>query len=152
MPRFGMRMIIPKEYDQMTWFGRGPHENYADRKTSAAIGLWKGMVDEQYVHYPRPQDSGNKEEVRYLTLTNKRNKGIRIDAVENVFSASALHYTAQDLYKETHDCYLKPRAEVILSLDAAVLGLGNSSCGPGVLKKYAIEKKEHTLHIRISKL
>ena len=80
------------------------------------------------------------------------NKGIRVDAVENVFSASALHYTAQDLYKETHDCDLKPRPEVILSMDAAVLGLGNSSCGPGVLKKYAIEKKEHTLHVRISKL
>ena len=74
-----------------------------------------------------------------------------VDAVEDVFSASALHYTAQDLYKETHDCNLKPRPEIILSMDAAVLGLGNSSCGPGVLKKYAIEKKEHTLHIRISK-
>ena len=57
--------------------------------------------------------------------------------------------TVQDLYKETHDCDLKPRPEVILSLDAAVLGLGNSSCGPGVLKKYAFDKKEHTLHIRI---
>lgn len=52
-----------------------------------------------------------------------------------------LHYTAQDLYKETHDCDLKPRPEVILSMDAAVLGLGNSSCGPGVLKKYAIDEK-----------
>ena len=83
-------------------------------------------------------------------LTDRHGKGIRIDAVEDVFSASALHYTAQDLYKETHDCNLKPRSEVILSLDAAVLGLGNSSCGPGVLKKYAIDKKEHTLHIRIT--
>ena len=83
-------------------------------------------------------------------LTDKRNKGIRIDAVDNAFSASALHYTPQDLYKETHDCNLKPRPEVILSLDAAVLGLGNSSCGPGVLKKYAIEKREHVLHIRIN--
>ena len=152
LPRLGIAFGIAPAYNTFTWYGRGPQDNYPDRKTSAAIGLWKGTVDEQYVHYPRPQDSGNKEEVRYLTLTNKRNKGIRIDAVENVFSASALHYTAQDLYKEAHDCYLKPRAEVILSLDAAVLGLGNSSCGPGVLKKYAIEKKEHTLHIRISKL
>lgn len=88
--------------------------------------------------------------MHYLTLTDKQNKGIRVDAVENAFSASALHYTVQDIYEETHDCDLKPRAEVILSMDAAVLGLGNSSCGPGVLKKYAIEKKEHTLHLRIS--
>ena len=92
----------------------------------------------------------NLLEVHYLTLTDKQNKGIRVDAVENAFSASALHYTVQDIYEETHDCNLKPRAEIILSMDATVLGLGNSSCGPGVLKKYAIEKKEHTLHIRIS--
>lgn len=151
LPRLGIAFCLSSSYDTFTWYGRGPQDNYPDRKTSAAIGLWKGTVDEQYMRYPRPQDSGNKEDVRYLMLTDKRNKGIRIDAVDNTFSASALHFTAQDLYKETHDCDLKPRAEVILSLDAAVLGLGNSSCGPGVLKKYAIEKKEHTLHIRISK-
>ena len=151
LPRLGIAFCLSPSYDTFIWYGRGPQDNYPDRKTSAATGLWKGTVDEQYVHYPRPQDSGNKEEVHYLTLTDKQNKGIRIDAVEEVFSASALHYTAQDLYKETHDCYLKPRAEVILSLDTAVLGLGNSSCGPGVLKKYAIGKKEHTLHIRITK-
>lgn len=151
LPRLGIALCLSPSYDTFIWYGRGPQDNYPDRKTSAATGLWKGTVDEQYMHYPRPQDSGNKEEVHYLMLTDKQNKGIRIDAVEEVFSASALHYTAQDLYKETHDCYLKPRAEVILSLDAAVLGLGNSSCGPGVLKKYAIGKKEHTLHIRITK-
>ncbi len=151
LPRLGIAFCLSPSYNTFTWYGRGPQDNYPDRKTSAATGLWKGTVDEQYVHYPRPQDSGNKEDVHYLTLTDKQNKGIRIDAVEDIFSASALHYTAQDLYRETHDCNLKPRSEVILSLDAAVLGLGNSSCGPGVLKKYAIEKKEHTLHIRITK-
>ena len=150
IPRLGIAFCLAPAYDTFTWYGRGPQDNYPDRKTSAMIGLWKGSVAEQYVHYPRPQDSGNKEEVHYLTLTDKQNKGIRVDAVENAFSASALHYTVQDIYEETHDCNLKPRAEIILSMDAAVLGLGNSSCGPGVLKKYAIEKKEHTLHIRIS--
>ena len=151
LPRLGLAFCLAPAYNTFTWYGRGPQDNYPDRKTSAATGLWKGTVAEQYIHYPRPQDSGNKEEVQFLTLTDKRNKGIRVDAVEDVFSASALHYTAQDLHKETHDCNLKPRPEIILSMDAAVLGLGNSSCGPGVLKKYAIEKKEHTLHIRISK-
>ena len=150
IPRLGIAFCLAPAYDTFTWYGRGPQDNYPDRKTSAMIGLWKGSVAEQYVHYPRPQDSGNKEEVHYLTLTDKQNKGIRIDAVENAFSASALHYTVQDIYEETHDCNLKPRAEIILSMDAAILGLGNSSCGPGVLKKYAIEKKEHTLHLRIS--
>lgn len=145
LPRLGIAFCLSSDYNTFIWQGRGPQDNYPDRKTSAAVGLWKGSV----MHYPRPQDSGNKEEVRLLMLTDRHGKGIRVDAVEDVFSASALHYTAQDLYKETHDCNLKPRSEIILSLDAAVLGLGNSSCGPGVLKKYAIDKKEHTLHIRI---
>ena len=149
LPRLGIAFCLSSDYNTFIWQGRGPQDNYPDRKTSAAVGLWKRSVADQYVHYPRPQDSGNKEEVRRLMLTDRHGKGIRVDAVEDVFSASALHYTAQDLYKETHDCNLKPRPEVILSLDAAVLGLGNSSCGPGVLKKYAIDKKEHTLHIRI---
>lgn len=149
LPRLGIALCLSSDYNTFIWQGRGPQDNYPDRKTSAAVGLWKGSVADQYVHYPRPQDSGNKEEVCRLMLTDRHGKGIRVDAVEDVFSASALHYTAQDLYKETHDCNLKPRPEVILSLDAAVLGLGNSSCGPGVLKKYAIDKKEHTLHIRI---
>lgn len=149
LPRLGIAFCLSSDYNTFIWQGRGPQDNYPDRKTSAAVGLWKRSVADQYVHYPRPQDSGNKEEVRRLMLTDRHGKGIRVDAVEDAFSASALHYTAQDLYKETHDCNLKPHPEVILSLDAAVLGLGNSSCGPGVLKKYAIDKKEHTLHIRI---
>ena len=135
LPRLGIAFCLSSDYNTFIWQGRGPQDNYPDRKTSAAVGLWKGSVADQYVHYPRPQDSGNKEEVCRLMLTDRHGKGIRVDAVEDVFSASALHYTAQDLYKETHDCNLKPRPEVILSLDAAVLGLGNSSCGPGVLKK-----------------
>ena len=115
LPRLGLAFCLAPAYNTFTWYGRGPQDNYPDRKTSAATGLWKGTVAEQYVHYPRPQDSGNKEEVQFLTLTDKRNKGIRVDAVEDVFSASALHYTAQDLHKETHDCNLKPRPEIIPS-------------------------------------
>ena len=74
-------------------------------------------------------------------------------AIDTPFSFSALPYTAEDLAGATHDCELVPRKQVVVSIDAAVLGLGNSSCGPGVLKKYAIEKKkEHRLRVRISPL
>lgn len=151
LPRLGVAWCVAPEFDTFSWYGRGPLDNYPDRKTAADVGLWRGSVDEQYVPYPRPQDSGNKEEVRYLTLTDRHHRGIRVEAVGQTFSASALHYMAGDLYKATHHCDLKPRKEVVLSLDAAVLGLGNSSCGPGVLKKYAIEKRKHTLHVRISR-
>lgn len=108
LPRLGIAFCLSSDYNTFIWQGRGPQDNYPDRKTSAAVGLWKGSVADQYVHYPRPQDSGNKEEVCRLMLTDRHGKGIRVDAVEDVFSASALHYTAQDLYKETHDCNLNP--------------------------------------------
>lgn len=151
LPRLGIALPIDPALKNFTWYGRGPWENYPDRKTSCDIGLWSADVSEQYTHYPRPQESGNKEEVRYLTLTNVKGNGVKIMAVEKTFSASALHYTVKDLYNTTHDCDLKERPEVILNLDAAVLGLGNSSCGPGVLKKYAIKKEAHKLHIRLER-
>lgn len=150
LPRLGVAMALANDYRQFSWYGYGPHENYPDRKSAATIGLWKSTVADQAVNYPRPQDTGNKEDVRYLALNNAKGDGLKIEAIQYPFSASALHFSAHDLANQTHDCYLEPRKEIILSIDAAVLGLGNSSCGPGVLKKYAIEKKEHTLHIRLS--
>ena len=151
LPRLGSAFVLGEEYENLSWYGRGPWENYPDRKTSCLIGRWNSKVSEQYTHYPRPQDSGNHEDVTEVTLTNKEGKGIRVTAIDRPFSFSALYYTVDDIYKATHDCDLKPRKEVILSLDAAVLGLGNSSCGPGVLKKYAIDKqKPHTLRVRFS--
>ncbi len=150
LPRLGIALALNGDYQNFSWYGRGPHENYPDRKTSALMGLWSGKVSEQAVKYPRPQDTGNKEDIHFLSLTNVKKQGIKVMAVDKSFSASALNYSANDLANETHECNLIPRKEVILSLDCAILGLGNSSCGPGVLKKYAIEKKEHVLHVRIS--
>ena len=150
LPRLGLSFALSRELENMTWYGRGPWENYPDRKTSTGIGLWSSTVTEQYVPYPRPQDTGNKEDVRLLTLTNNRGKGIRIEAKDKKFSASALHFTTDDLYQAAHACELTPRKEVILNIDAAVMGLGNSSCGPGVLKKYTFGKGIQTLQFIIT--
>jgi len=152
LPRLGIAFAINQDFSTFSWYGRGPQENYPDRKGSALVGLWKAPVSEQNERNPRPQDTGNKEEVRFLSLTDKQGAGFRLMAVEKTLSASALNYSANDLFREDHDCNLIPRKEVILSLDCAVLGLGNSSCGPAVLKKYAIEKKEHVLHFRINRM
>lgn len=149
VPRLGVAFSLPSAYENVSWYGRGPYDNYPDRKTSTPVAFWKSTVTGQYVHYPHPQDSGNKEDVAYIELKDKAGDGLRVSAVERLFSASVLHYTVDDIYAAKHDCELKARPEVILSLDAAVLGLGNSSCGPGVLKKYAIAKGSHTLHVRI---
>ena len=150
IPRLGIVMELPREYEQLTWYGRGPWDNYPDRKVSCPIGLWKSTVSEQYVHYPRPQDSGNHEDCTYIELKTKKGKVIRIEAIDAPFSFSALPYTAQYIASKTHDYELQDEGKTFLSIDCAVMGLGNSSCGPGVLKKYSIDKsKQYQLKIRI---
>ena len=149
LPRLGIRIEMPREYEQLTWYGRGPWDNYPDRKVSCPIGLWKSTVSEQYVHYPRPQDSGNHEDCTLVELKDNKGKGIRIEAVDAPFSFSALPYSTQYLASETHDHELNEEGKTFLSIDCAVMGLGNSSCGPGVLKKYTVPTTTQTLRIRI---
>ncbi len=151
LPRLGIVIELPREYEQLTWYGRGPWDNYPDRKQSCPVGLWKSTVSQQYVHYPRPQDSGNHEDCTFVELKTKKGKKIRIEAVDDVFSFSALPYSAQYLNSKTHDYELQDQGKTYLSINCAVMGLGNSSCGPGVLKKYTIDKnKKHQLKIRIT--
>ena len=151
LPRLGVRMALSGDLNQMQWYGHGPYENYSDRKTSSPVGVYTSTVAEQYVPYPHPQETGNKEGVRWLKLTDRRGDGLSFICLSGQMSASALHFTAEDLDAATHAHLLKPREEVILSLDAVMLGLGNSSCGPGVLKKYAVEKRTYELKVLIKK-
>jgi beta-galactosidase len=150
LPRLGILIELPREYEQLTWYGRGPWDNYPDRKVSCPIGLWKSTVSRQYVHYPRPQDSGNHEDCTMVELRTKRGKKLRIEAIDESFSFSALPYSAQYIASKTHDYELEDQGKTYLSIDCAVMGLGNSSCGPGVLKKYSIDKsRRHTLRLRM---
>lgn len=152
LPRLGIVMSLNQDLENIKWYGHGPYENYSDRKESCPVGIYSSTVTEQYVPYPVPQETGNKEDIKWLQLTNKAGKGIRFTCISERMSGSALHYTAADLDRATHAYLLKPRKEVVLSLDAIMLGLGNSSCGPGVLKKYAIEKRPYTLDFTIEPL
>jgi beta-galactosidase len=146
-----MRLQLPKAYEQLEWYGRGPWESYPDRKESTHIGWWKSTVSEQYTHYPRPQDSGNHEDCSVVLLKTKKGKKLRVEAVDAPFSFSALHYAAEDIASVKHDDELKEADATYLSIDCAVLGLGNGSCGPGVLKKYSIDKgRNYILRIRLS--
>ncbi|MFV0312107.1 MAG: glycoside hydrolase family 2 TIM barrel-domain containing protein [Dysgonomonas sp.] len=152
LPRLGVVMSLNQDLENIKWYGHGPYENYSDRKESCPVGIYTSTVTEQYVPYPVPQETGNKENIKWVQLTNKAGKGIRFTCISERMSGSALHFTAGDLDMATHAYLLKPRKEVVLSLDAIMLGLGNSSCGPGVLKKYAIEKRPYTLDFIIEPL
>ncbi len=114
------------------------------------MGVWNSTVTQQYVPYVRPQENGNKEDVRWLELTDAGGNGLKISAEENPFSFSALHFTATDLAAVRHNYELQPRPEIILSLDAKMCGLGNSSCGPGVLEKFSVPPHSYRLHLRVS--
>ena len=151
LPCLGVTLALPRDLRRLSYFGRGPWDDYPDRHASTIISLWESTVDEQYVHYPRPQDSGNHDDTQWLELTTPEGKGLRVEALGGQpFAFSVLPYSVQHLYTTAHDCDLVPDPHhVYLNLDCAVLGLGNSSCGPGVLKKYAIGQQPHTLHVRL---
>lgn len=150
LPCLGTVWTVSPALQRVGWYGYGPMESYPDRSAAARIGRWSSTVAEQYTHYPRPQDCGNKEQVTELTLTDARGRGVRVTALDAPFSAKVLPYTARQIAAATHDCDLPAADAVFLTLDAAVLGLGNSSCGPGVLKRHAIERREHRLHVRFT--
>jgi beta-galactosidase len=148
LPRVGIVMRLAKDFENVQWLGRGPWENYSDRKESADMGVWKSTVNEQYVPYVRPQENSNKEDVRWLELTEANGRGLKISTEEDPFSFSALHFTVNDFAATRHNYELKPREEIILSIDAKNCGLGNGSCGPGVLEKYAVPPANYSLKLR----
>lgn len=148
LPRIGIVMRLAAPFENFHWYGRGPWENYADRKESADIGVWSSTVNDQYVPYVHPQENGNKEDVRWLTLTDGDGRGLLVQDEGDPMAVSALHFTVNDLTAVRHSYELKPRPETILSLDAKQCGLGNSSCGPGVLKQYAVPPKSYSLKLQ----
>ncbi|HSY17073.1 MAG TPA: glycoside hydrolase family 2 TIM barrel-domain containing protein [Candidatus Acidoferrales bacterium] len=150
LPQVGVVLELAKDCENVRWLGRGPWENYADRKTGADVGVWSSTVAEQYVSYVKPQENGNKEDVRWVELTDAGGKGLKISTEANPFSFSALHFTADDLAAVKHNYELTPRPEIILSLDAKMSGLGNSSAGPGVLEKYSVPPTNYFLHLKFS--
>lgn len=134
LPRLGTVFVANSTLCNMEWYGYGPFETYPDRYRAAKIGWWSSKVGDHYVHYPRPQDSGNLESVSTVRIFDKEGDGIQISAVEKAFSASVLPYSVMDIYNASHDYELKHSGYVYINIDADVTGLGNSSCGPGVLK------------------
>jgi beta-galactosidase len=133
LPRFGMRMALPKGFEAIRWFGRGPQETYWDR-CDARISLYEGKVDDQLFYYTQLQETGNKVDVRWIGLTDE--KGIGLLAVSppegGLLSICALHYTAEDLTSEDnagpeHLFEIQRRNEVYLNLDYRQMGVGGDN-------------------------
>ncbi len=142
MIKFGMQIQIPKEYNKLTWFGRGPHENYWDRKTGAAVGIYSLMI-EDFIHpYVKPQENANRTDIRWFAITNEEDQGLFIsDIGGTLLNISAWPYTQQDLdnAKHTHD--LPPREAITLNIDYKQRGIGNSFIWSKPIAKYRLKKK-----------
>jgi len=145
LPRFGNNLILKDEYQTVNWFGRGPHENYQDRKTSALVGQYKASVADLYFSYIRPQENGYKTEVRWVTFTNNNGKGVKIERSE-LFSFSAHHQYNDDFddgekKMQRHSIDIKKRELVNVNIDYAQTGVGgDNSWSPSGLahKEYRV--------------
>ncbi len=128
--RFGMQMSIPKEYNKITWFGRGPHETMFDRKSGAAIGAYSGTIEELIHNYVRPQENGNKTDVRWATVTNKNGSGLFISNIGGTYlNISAWPYTLEDLEKARHINELPRRERITINVDYQQQGVGGDRIG-----------------------
>lgn len=130
LPRLGYVMKVPQQYSNFTYYGRGPIDNYADRKSGQFIEQHTNTVKGEFVNFPKPQDMGNHEDVRWCALTDKVGKGAVFIATDRL-SVSALPYSALDLILASHPYQLPEAGDTYLKLDAAVTGLGGNSCGQG---------------------
>ena len=130
LPRIGYSMVLPGELNQYDYYGRGPVNNYNDRKTSQFIGWYHSPVAEQGIMRPKPQAQGNREEVRWCAVTNDSQQGV-VFISDSTMSASALPWSQQELTLAAHPYQLPKSSGTHLHLDAKVTGLGGASCGQG---------------------
>lgn len=142
LPRFGMNLTIPKEFSRVAFYGRGPQENYSDRRTAAFVGLYNLTVDEMYTDYVSPQENGTRTDIRWIALSNAGGMGLMAIG-EPLLSVSALYYTEGDLTQNErgtmHPTDLVKRDYVSLNLDLKQMGVGgDTSWGARTHDEYLI--------------
>ena len=158
LPRMGLQMQIDSEYDNLEWYGRGPHHNYADRKTSAFIGCYSGKVADQYVPFIRPQENGYKTDTRWFSLTDDSGTGLLVRGNPTI-CFSALHnlhsdfaspgklstYRADAGKANTHTIDIKPRDIVAVNIDYGQMGVGgDNSWGARTHPEYSLLEDEYS--------
>ena len=149
LPRLGLELTLMPGFHHFAWDGLGPHESYPDRKESVKRSVYSGTVAEQFQSYIRPQENGNKSEVRWAALSNIRGLGL-LATSPTLLNVSVHHFTTQDLTDAQHTYDLKPRPETILHIDYAQSGLGSQSCGPGPLPPYLLQPSDVTFTVRLT--
>lgn len=162
--RMGTNLIMPRQFDQMAWLGRGPHESYWDRKTGAFVGLYEGSVADQFWAYIRPQENGNKTDVRWMTITDRAGNGLFFAGMP-LLEVSAHHNLQEDLESmertdgrqregdqvvNRHINDVKPRDLTSVNVDYRQMGVGgDNSWGAWTHDQYRLTGKEYKYSFRM---
>lgn len=143
LPKVGSYWKLPSNMSQLEWYGRGPHESYSDRKVSAHVGLYSGSVEDQYFEYGRPQENGNKTDVRWLNI-GSGSESLHIAPKNGYFDFSAHHYSLQNLTDAKHPFDLKDAGYITLNVDHSQAGLGgDNSWEPRTHREFLLMKKRY---------
>ncbi len=148
LPRFGMQAVLVAGFERLTWYGPGPEETYVDRR-DRPVGLYETTVTANYFRYSQPQETGNKVEVRWATLTDASGTGLFAAGLPLV-SVNALHHSAEDMDQAGHHHQMPVRSETFLNLDGRQMGLGgDDSWGALPLEKYRIKAAPMAYRFRL---
>lgn len=146
LPKIGMQMTLADAFSDFTWYGRGPHETYPDRKTGAKIGLYSGTVDEQFEPYLMPQDFGNKTDVCWASLTDADGIGLSIGGAEPL-NVSVQHYSTDNLSRALYAFQLVRQDGITVNIDHVVSGVGGTPVR--TLEKYRVLPGEYRYRVRL---
>lgn len=150
LPRAGVRFELVPGYEHLEYFGRGPVENYSDRKAGCHLARHRGAVSDEYVDYVMPQEHGHHTEVRWLELAAETGSPVVRLGGDPTFEFNATHYRAEDLFAAKHTSELVPCPETVVYLDAAHRGLGTRSCGPDVLERFRLNARRYAFRYTLS--
>lgn len=147
LPRFGLRLFLPKEMDQVSYYGLGPVENYMDKRRASYHGLFHSSVKDMHEDYLRPQENGSRSDCDFVTVKGRRTS--LHAAADQAFSFNASIYTQEELTEKRHNFELVSADSTVLCLDYRQNGIGSESCGPDLRKEYLFEEDEFTFKVRL---
>ncbi|MBQ9784434.1 MAG: DUF4981 domain-containing protein [Clostridia bacterium] len=151
LPRFGLEFKMPADCEQLSYFGRGPVESYADKKHASRVSRYATTVTEHFEHYVRPQENMAHTDTRWVEVANMAGQGLlatNTDATAT-FSFNCSHFTPEMLTETAHDYELVPLAETVVHLDYRHSGIGSNSCGPVLDKELRIDEQAFRFAVRL---
>lgn len=148
LPRFGLRLFLKKDFNEVTYYGMGPYESYIDKCKASSHGIYDVAVNEMHEDYIRPQENGSHVDCDYVVMKGK--KYLLTAVSSNPFSFNASPYTQEELAEKKHNYELEESESTILCLDYAQNGIGSESCGPVLLKQYKLNAQQFTFEMQLA--